>query len=126
MGKIFPFSLLSHCSFPFEIFAHSHCDCVLLNPIRKQGGFQPSFSREPRIHTKLADVPSSIPAALSLHTRNGKALCGCTAGCSELKPSGGTWQVLDSLLKVRKRKPACWRRNLAAENAAVGAVQAAS
>lgn len=78
--------------------------CVLLNPIRRRGEFRSSFFREPRIHTKLADVPFSIPAALSLHTRNGKALCGCTAGCSELKPSGGTLQVLDSLLKVRMRK----------------------
>lgn len=76
------FSLSSPCSCP--------CRCVLLNPIRKRGEFQAGFFREPRLHTKLADVPFSIPAALSLHTRNGKALCGCAAGCSELKSAGGT------------------------------------
>lgn len=76
------FSLSSPCSCP--------CCCVLLNPIRKRGEFQAGFFREPRLHTKLADVPFSIPAALSLHTRNGKALCGCAAGCSELKSAGGT------------------------------------
>lgn len=59
------------------------------NP-RSSRELQPRFSLEPLLHTKLADVPFSIPAALSPHTSNGKALCGGIAGCSELKPSVGT------------------------------------
>ncbi|EOA99274.1 Dystrophin [Anas platyrhynchos] len=59
------------------------------NQFLQRGEFRSGFFREPPVHTKLADVPFSIPAALSLHTRNGKALCGCTAGCAELKSSGG-------------------------------------
>lgn len=63
---------------------------VELSPILDPAELQPRFSLEPLLHTKLADVPFSIPAALSLHTSNGKALCGGIAGCSELKPSVGT------------------------------------
>ena len=64
---------------------------VELSPIRDPAELQPGFSLKPLLHTKLADVPFSIPAALSLHTSNGKALCGGIAGCSELKPS--LWTV---------------------------------
>lgn len=60
---------------------------VELSPIHDPAELQPRISLEPLLHTKLADVPFSIPAALSLHTSNGKALCGGIADCSELKSS---------------------------------------
>lgn len=60
---------------------------VELSPIHDPAELQPRFSLEPLLHTKLADVPFSIPAALSLHTSNGTALCRGITGCSELKPS---------------------------------------
>lgn len=77
---------------------------MLLNPIRKGGEFRSGFFREPPVHTKLADVPFSIPAALSLHTRNGKALCGCTAGCAELKSSGGNLAGFGQPFKGKEAK----------------------
>lgn len=66
------------------------CAWSELSPIHDPAELQPRISLEPLLHTKLADVPFSIPAALSLHTSNGKALWGGIAGCSELKSSVGT------------------------------------
>lgn len=124
-GQAFSFSLPLLLPLLFPILLLPPCYCV---PWIRSGArrFRSGFFREPLVHTKLAAVPFSIPAALSLHTRNGKALCGCAAGCAELKASGGAERGSGCLLKVRRRKCVCWGRHLPAQKAAVGAVRAAS
>lgn len=106
-GKAYPrwaALFLSLCFFPPSLFrfksppCQQRC-CVLLNPIRRRGERQARFSRAPWLHTKLAAVPFSIPAAPAPHTRNGKALCGCSAGCSALKSAGGAEQVFGQPFK---------------------------